>query len=138
MSSRLTAQELMPIWIIWFSILAGLVILQLSIGGGFPHGGNQGQPPTFFLVLSFAGIVISTVIRWLILPKAKSFQSMQVMMVIGLAFAESAGIFEMFLIGSKFQETQRLLFCLSVAAILQFIPLYASSLNLDGRDENSI
>ncbi|MBK1883615.1 hypothetical protein JIN85_14425 [Luteolibacter pohnpeiensis] len=138
MSSRLTALELMPSWIIWFSMLAGNVILQLNIWDGLPHEPNQGHPPILFLMMSFAGIVISTVIRWLILPKAKSFQSMQVMMVIGLAFAESAGMFEMFLIGSKFPETQRLLFCLSVAAILQFIPLYASSLNLDGRDENSI
>ena len=56
-------------------------------------------------------------------------------MIIGLALAEGTGILGIFLIGSDFPETQRITFIASVAAILQYIPTYASSTKLAKRSQ---
>ena len=97
-------------WIIWFSILIGLVILQIFVGGGFPSGQDKGSPPISMLVLTFSGFV--------------KYESMMTAMVIGLALAEGTGIFGMFVLDSDFPSYKTGAFFCSIIGIVQFAPTY--------------
>lgn len=104
----------------------GLIIIQFVVGGGFPTGENEEAVPSSLLLAALAGVSISVVVRWLILPKVTKMESLLPVMIVGLALAESSGILGIFLIGPKFPETQQLVLLLSLAGIIQFIPLYLS------------
>jgi hypothetical protein len=122
-------------WLIWTTILTGLFYILFFVGGGWPSGNNTASVSSLLLFMILSGAVISTIIRWAVLPRINSIQSVFTTMIIGLALAEGTGILGIFLIGSDFPETQRITFIASVAAILQYIPTYASSTKLAKRSQ---
>jgi CDP-diglyceride synthetase len=115
-------------WIIWFAIMNGLFIMLFVAGGGIPKGANTGQPPTWIVGACAALVVVAVAIRFLLIPKIKQLAQLLPAMVIGMALAETVGIFAIFLLGKEFPETRMTLFLTSAFTVLIYAPSYASSL----------
>ena len=109
-------------WVLWASILSGLVILYLFLGRG-----PVKPSPDKDVLLNLAGLVplfVSVVIRWLVLPRFDSLQRAFPLYVVGLALAEACGILGIFL-GGAYRDD---LFVLGVLGVTQFVPLFARRL----------
>ena len=123
----LTPARLYVFWIIWAAILANIVVLQLKLGPGLPHGENApGAAIPVMAWVAVSEVMIATLIRWFWIPRLDRSGPMLVAMIIGIAVAESAGYFGIFLIPRDQPQTKLLIFCLSVFGILQFAPFYAA------------
>jgi len=112
-------------WIIWFSILNGLVLIQYFVGGGIPKGEDQGNPPVMFLALAGVLALVAMGIRFVLIPRIKDLPKKLPAMIIGLALSEGVGFVGIFALGNKFPATQLLLFGCAVGCILCFAPFYA-------------
>jgi hypothetical protein len=126
MLSALDAQrlkgQLMVFWIIWASILAGLIIIYLFLG-------QKPLKPVVAaeLPVNLAGIVplfISIVVRWLVLPRCEVLMRAFPVFIVGLALAEACGLMGIFL-GGPYRES---LFVLGVLGVTSYVPLFAKRL----------
>ena len=114
--------HLLIFWIIWGSILAGLIVIYVFLG----------QKPVKPVVaadlpVNLAGIVplfVSIVIRWLVLPRCRDFTRVLPFYVVGLALAEACGLLGIFL-GGPYRES---LFVLGVLGVTSYVPLFAKRL----------
>ena len=116
-AQRLKAQ-LMIFWIIWASILAGLIVIYVFLGQG-------PVPPVVAadLPVNLAGIVplfVSIIIRWLLLPRSAEFGRLLSVFIVGLALAEACGLLGVFL-GGPYRES---LFVLGVLGVTSYVPLF--------------
>ena len=111
-------------WVIWFSILMGLMIVQVFAAGGLPQGADIGSPPFAFLAITFSGFFLSVIVRWAVIPKVKKHETMMTVMVIGLASAESTGLLGMFFLSPDFTSAKTVAFVCAILGILQFAPTY--------------
>jgi hypothetical protein len=118
--------QLLVIWVIWFSILIGVVTIQFVLGGGIPSGPDA---PSKILnpvaIVAVAAILIASGMRWLLLPRANTPGKVLVLVIIGLALSESTEVFGLFLIPADQPSLKLTLWILSLASIVQFIPIYA-------------
>lgn len=115
-------------WIIWIAITALIPVYQFVLGKGLPGGPNaptDGISP--ILILAASMILIATVVRWIVLPRAKDTRQLLVAMIIGLALSESVEFYGLFLFPASQPQTKLSLFLLSLLSCMQFIPLYANS-----------
>ena len=126
MLSALDAQrhkgQLMVFWIIWASILAGLIIIYLFLGRGPVKPVVAADLP-----VNLAGIVplfISIVVRWLVLPRCHELMRAFPVFIVGLALAEACGLMGIFL-GGPYRES---LFVLGVLGVTSYVPLFAKRL----------
>jgi len=117
-------------WVIWIALFQSLFVYQYFLAGGLPSGEDKGNPDIIFLVLSIGVIVAATVIRWFLIPKAKDIQKLLILMIVGLALAEGAQFYQIFLIGPDYPETQMSIFILSVLGVGQFAPFYVKKQTL--------
>ncbi len=114
--------QLLVWWIIWASILSGLIIIYLLLGRG-----PVKPAETSDLLVNLSGVIplfISIVIRWLVLPRYDSLQKAFPIFIAGLALADGCGILGIFL-GGPFRDD---LFVLGVLGVAQFVPLFAKQL----------
>lgn len=118
-------------WIIWIAMLAGLPVMQIFVGGGWPEGDDQGDLSSGQLAIMAGGVFASTLVRWIVLPRIKNPQTLLTTMVIGLALAEATWFLGMFMISGDFPDTQRSAFVLSFLGMCQFVPTYAAGLSSD-------
>ena len=109
-------------WIIWASILLGLVIIYVFLGRGpvkpLPPGGNP--------LAGLVGVVplfLSIIIRWLVLPRFSGLMRAFPMFIAGLALAEACGLLGIFL-GGPYRED---LFVLGVLGLAQYVPFFAKN-----------
>ncbi|MBI2496781.1 MAG: hypothetical protein HYV75_02235 [Opitutae bacterium] len=112
--------QLMIWWLIWGSVLAGLVVIYHFLGRGPLPTAAPGANP----LVGLAGLVplfVSIIIRWLVLPRSTAPGPAFVMFIIGLSLAEGCGILGIFL-GGPYRED---LFVLGVLGVAQFVPLNA-------------
>jgi hypothetical protein len=117
--------QILVAWIIWFSILMGLLMIQFFIGGGIPSGEDQGPPPSSMLMICAGALLASLIVRFLILPSRKTLGQQLPLMVVGLALAEVCGFLGIFLIPSDYPQTKLWLFIAAVSGILCHAPFYA-------------
>ena len=110
-------------WMIWGALLSGIFIIYFVVGsaGGAPRT-NAGSPDSPVWMVGFAPFVISTIIRWLILPRIRNFQAAFSLFIVGLAMGEAPCILGVF----AFPAHKAGLFALSVLGIVQFVPYFAS------------
>lgn len=109
-------------WIIWLALQSGVFITYTVIGSSAAPSVASADSPIW--QAAFAPVVISTFIRWVVLPRIKSFQSGFTWFVIGMAMAESACIMGLFVFPAHRDE----LFLTGAVGIFQFIPFFARSL----------
>jgi len=118
-AQRMRAQLLIW-WILWSSILVGLLAVYFALGRGpLPPVAAGGNP--LANLVGFVPLFVSIVIRWLVLPRAAAPGPAFVMFIIGLALAEACGMLGIFLGGPYRQD----LFALGVLGVLQYAPFYA-------------
>lgn len=112
------------LWIIWATMLVSIFYYRFKLAP-MPRGLPPAEPFTYpGVYLSPIPLLIATVVRWLVLPRAVRFQQILVCLVVGLAMSEAVTFFGLFLVPAELSETRAILFTLSTFGILQFIPLY--------------
>ena len=108
-------------WITWAAILGGLpmffIFLQSSNGAASSGGIDQRLWP-----LALIPLILSTVIRWAVLPRMGSAQVAMPVFVVGLALAETCCFLGVFL----FPTARNELFAASAVGILQLMPFFAA------------
>jgi len=115
------------LWVIWFAMLSAVFFYQFGIGRGLPHGSNlpsAAAPPAVYLAI--AQVAVASLIRWLVIPRAKEIPKILVLMIIGLALSEAVEFFGLFLVPRDQPETKLSLWILSILSIAQFAPVYAN------------
>lgn len=126
--------QVLVLWIVWFAFLQVAFAYHFILDGGLPSGENIAEPmnPTFW-ALCLAPILAATVIRWIVLPKLPDFQPKLVAQIVGMALAESAILFEIFLIGSDYPQNQIAILVVALFALFQFAPTHAKADWGDGK-----
>ena len=110
-------KQLMVWWVIWFAFLVGIVQIYFIIGRTVESSTANAS----FNFLGLAPFVVSSLIRWIVLPKMRRPQSALAMFIVGIAIAESSCFLGLFLFPAHKVE----LFALSVLGIVQFAPFFA-------------
>lgn len=107
-------------WILWGTILCGLVMIYFFLGR---RPSTQPAGTSAAAVIDYVAIgplVLSSVIRWLWFPRIMKMQQAFPIFIAGLALAESTGIMGIFL------SKEALIFTLLGAlGIVQWMPLFA-------------
>jgi hypothetical protein len=118
----------MIMWVMWAALTSGFLVIQFILGGGLPQGKN---PPTAgvhpIAIMGVVLVIIATGIRWFVLPRFAALNQKLVMMIVGMALSEGAGINGIFLIPASQPETKLAIFVLSLLGMVQFAPIYARS-----------
>jgi len=127
----------LTVWIVWIALFESVFLYQFLIGGGIPTGEDQGEPDTYILVLGSVVAIVASLIRWLILPKAKNFQVMFTAFIVGMALSESIAIYGLFLIGEENPESQLSFMVLSLLCMLQYTPVFAGKFGVEQVDEGN-
>lgn len=112
-------------WIIWFGILNSLVVMTFVVGKGLPMGENPPNaafPPMAIVPLVL--IAVSTFLRWILIPRETVPAKQLVLLILGTAMSEGAGMISLMVIKDQ-AATQRLLLIASVLAVIQMAPIYA-------------
>ena len=115
-------KRLLVFWIIWGSILAGLVMIYVLLGQG------PVKPVVATdLAVNLAGVVplfISVVVRWLVLPRCRDVMMVLPIYIVGLALADACGLMGI-LLGGPYRES---LFVLGVLGVTSYVPLFVKRL----------
>lgn len=115
-----TAGALLTIWVIWFALMTGVFVMYFVIG----HAEAKAAADNSLIgLMPLSAVVIATVIRWALLPRARRFPALLQLFIIGMALSEGTCIIGLFV----FPAEVKTLFPLGVVSMLQFIPLYARS-----------
>jgi hypothetical protein len=109
--------QLLIWWILWFSILFGLVILYFFLSGSTASPSQAGLKFLPLLPLSFGAFV-----RWIVLPRASEASKALPLFLIGLALSEACGILGFILV----PEMRQTYFVLALIGVFQFVPFFAS------------
>lgn len=116
-------QRLLVWWVLWGSVLAGLIILYVALAQGKPLPPVSKENPLQGLI-GVVPLFVSIVIRWLVLPRATDPNRAFVLFMLGVALAEGCGILGIFT-GGAYRDS---LFVLGVLGITQYVPFYAKKL----------
>lgn len=110
-------------WIVWGSILSGLLVIYFALTKNKPL-----PPPVSAELLTnlmgFVPLFLSVVIRWLVIPRYSNPARGFVMFIVGLALAEGCGLLGIFL-GGGYRDS---LFLLGVLGVVQYVPFFAKRL----------
>ncbi|BCU76192.1 hypothetical protein [Luteolibacter sp. LG18] len=122
----------LALWVIWFAILSGLVMIQMIAGGGISMGPDKAVAPLVPVVIATGGAFASMVVRFLVLPRVKLLEQKLPLMIVGLALAESGGMMSAFLVPTACPRTRLWLFLTAVTCIVLHAPVYANAKPGDG------
>jgi len=122
--ARQIRAQLLVWWIIWGSILAGLVIVYFFLGRGRPLPAPVAARESLRGLIGIVPLFVSIVLRWLVLPRYANPARALVVFIMGLALAEAAGFLGIFL-GGIYRED---IFVLGVLGVAQYVPFYARQL----------
>lgn len=111
--------QLVVWWALWATFQTGIFFFYFFLGGmkPAPEAGSN----SIAWLAGVAPFVISTLIRWLILPRTTQAQSALVLFVLGIALAEACCFLGLFI----FPDHKLELFILSFLGILQYVPIFA-------------
>lgn len=112
---------LMSWWAIWFALQSGVFVFYFVLGNQSGSGGSA-QTSQMFLGLGVMQVVASAIVRWGFLPRVHEVARAFSLFVVGMALAEGACFFGLFLAPAYKQE----LFFASILGIAQFVPIFAS------------
>lgn len=119
--AQLNRRRLLVWWILWFSIFAGLFVINFAVVQRQPIPKNQTQEQQLLGLIALVPLVISVVIRWLVLPRYTDMTRAFVVFIVGLTMADGCGILGMFL-GGPYRDD---LFLVGLFAVAQYIPIFA-------------
>jgi hypothetical protein len=108
-------------WLIWLGILGALVSVRIVVGDRAEELGAGGKSG----LLAYVGVgplVLSTLLRWFVMPRMTERAQALVVFVVGVSLAEGCGLLGIFL-GGEHRDT---LFLLGIIGVAQWIPLFAT------------
>jgi hypothetical protein len=121
-----TRQQALVLWVLWFSFLTGVIIYQFMLGRGIPSGENApGAEWPVIAYVALAQLGVATVVRWLLLPRARTTGAVLVHMVLGIALCESVAFYGLFLVPENQPATKLTLWIVALVGVAQFAPIYA-------------
>ncbi|GEM_PF-6883533 len=119
-------KKYLPLWLIWFALLQGSVIIVFLLSGGIPNLNFSLTASTDLLsFIAFIPIIISLIARIAILPKIdiSNAQALLVTTIIGCSLAEGAVIMTL-LLNKQLELISSLALISAFIALLSYIPLY--------------
>ena len=119
-STATPRHQQLVMWVLWFAFLQGIILFRVFLAKPLPPGSIP-PPDAFPWGVSLMPALLSSVIRWQLLPRAQQAQQGLVYMILGIALAEATCFFGLFLTPSKLN----LLFAASFLGVFQFAPLWA-------------
>jgi len=121
MNSNESKQPLIVFWALWASFQTGIFMIYHFIGSAASNRHPSVVADSGLWLTAVVPFAISTMIRWLVLPKVKNIQVALAVFVFGIAFAETTCFMGLFIFPTHKLE----LFLLSAVGIFQFIPFFA-------------
>jgi hypothetical protein len=113
-------QQLIVWWVLWAAFQTGILIIYQFLGNA--AGSASSVPANSLIWLAGLGpVVVSTIVRWRILPRVQSAQGALPLFIMGIALAEATCFLGLFVFPAHKQE----LFVASALGIFQFIPFFA-------------
>lgn len=113
--------HVLVMWVLWAAFLFGVCAMY-----HFLHRKDPPAPDGMQLwMVAFAPVAASMFIRWSLLPRVSALQPALVLMILGIALAESALFFGIFI----FSAHQAELFLAALLGIVQHAPVYAKRLS---------
>ena len=122
--ARRIRAQLLVWWIVWGSVLAGLIIVYLVLFRGRPLPRNVSPRDSLGGLVGLVPLFISIVIRWLVLPRYTGPGRTLAVFIVGLVLAEACGLLGL-AFGGPYRDA---LFLLGLLAIAQYAPFYARKL----------
>jgi hypothetical protein len=110
-------KQILVWWVIWFAFLIGVVQIYFTLGKTSASSVARAS----FNFLGLVPFVVSSLIRWIVLPKMQLPQAALVAFIVGIAIAEASCFVGLFLMPAHKLE----LFVLSILGIIQFAPFFA-------------
>lgn len=114
-------QHQLIMWVLWIAFLNGIIMFRIFLAQPLPPGAAAPRD-TFPWAASLFPVLVATLIRWLLLPRAKDPQQGLVTMILGIALAEATSFLGIFLTPSHLN----LLCGASFLGAFQFAPTWAS------------
>jgi heme/copper-type cytochrome/quinol oxidase subunit 4 len=125
--NRSAKQHAIIMWVIWLAFLQSVFVVQILIGKGLPEGENAQEPMALWIwIVCFAPLIVSTVIRWLVIPKIEVKRKQLVALLIGMGLAEVPVYFQLFLMGPDYPQNQIAVLMVAVVCLIQHAPSYAT------------
>lgn len=122
-----TKQHALVMWIIWFAQLQAAFIFQFFLVGGIVKGENASEPMAIGLWLAcLLPIVISTGLRWLLIPKVTTAVQQLLLLIVGVGFSEASLFCSIFFVAPDYPQYQIAILMVAVVSIIQFAPSYAT------------
>lgn len=107
-------------WVIWLGLLGGVIFVYATfLERRQPVEHAWGIVETMACV----NVALSAVVRWLVLPRFREAQRAFPIFIVGMALAESAAFFGIFL--SAYANE---LFVLGTVGMMQFVPFFVARL----------
>jgi hypothetical protein len=113
-------QQLVMWWALWAAFQSGIFMFYHFLGRP-PTELENSSGMSLVWMAGLAPVAISSIIRWLVLPRVQRAQAALPLFVAGIAFAEAACFLGLFI----FPTHQKELFILSALGIFQFVPYFA-------------
>ena len=104
-------------WIIWFAFLFGVVQIYFFLG----KTNSPRDPDSSFHLVLLAPFILSSLVRWIVLPRIQKAQPALPLFIVGIALSEASCFIGIFAVPAYKQE----LFALSILGIAQFAPFFA-------------
>lgn len=123
----------LPIWIIWFALIQGMLIIIFLLGGGIPEL-SFNSPDTFDIlyIIPFAPLIIALVIRVAILPKIALDNAAAILStcIIGIAMCEGSVIMSL-LLSNDYHLYNSISLVGAILIAIAYIPLYLNKKSQD-------
>lgn len=114
--------QLLVWWIVWGSILGGLIVIYAALGRGQVPAPASRNP--LFGLVGLVPLFVSIIIRWLVLPRVRGLARAFPLFIVGLALAEGGGLLGIFLGGAYRDDV----FLLGLFGVAQYVPIFARRL----------
>ncbi len=103
-------------WIMWAAITIGLVAIYATLAAPL-----RAEPLQALRHLPLLPLLLSSGLRWIVLPRMSDRLRAFPIFIVGLAMAEACGLLGLFLI----PEMKQTYFTLSLIGLLQYMPFFA-------------
>lgn len=103
-------------WVCWIGILIGLTFIH----GAIPTDPATAPTEGALRNLPLIPLLISSALRWVVLPRITRANAAFVVFIVGLALAEAGSVIGLFLV----PELRPTYFALGVFGVLQYAPLF--------------
>lgn len=108
-------------WVLWLAILQGMILIYFILGRSAPSPQIHASPEVMRWALLLGPLLISTFLRWGLLPRARNAGAALPLFIMGLALAESICMFGVLMFPQHKQE----FFVTSLIGIFQYLPYFA-------------